>query len=126
MSRSRNRYYLNKREGKLFGVCAGFADYLGIDALWVRVAVVALTVLGSFVTIPLYFIIAFLASSRPEEIAWHGDRDGEAYLDRLTTPRQDRSARLRSDISDMDRRLAEMETIYSGNSRLSSEIDRLR
>ncbi|MES2905393.1 MAG: PspC domain-containing protein, partial [Pseudomonadota bacterium] len=28
---SRTRFYRNKREGKILGLCAGIADYTGID-----------------------------------------------------------------------------------------------
>jgi phage shock protein C len=122
VSRSGNRFYLNKAEGKFMGVCAGFADYLGVDALWVRVAVVAVSVLGHLITVPLYFIIAFLASPKPYPGSYDA-LDDEGYLERM---RRRRSSKMRSDITDMDRRLSEMERSYGSNSRLSSEIDRLR
>ena len=35
----------NRRNGMIFGVCAGMADQFGIDVLWTRVAFVALTLL---------------------------------------------------------------------------------
>lgn len=125
MTTARNRYYLNKRDGKVFGVCAGFADYLGTEALWVRVALVLLTILGSGITIPLYLAVAFLASRRPEGVL---DRyvydDEERAYERAR--RHGTMARTRSDISDMDRRLTDVESHYATNSRLADEIDRLR
>jgi len=124
MRRSGNHYYLNKADGKVFGVCAGFADYLGVDALWIRIAVVAMTLLGMGIIIPIYFLIAFLATTGPSRIDYDG-MDDETYLDRLRRGR-DRSSRIRTDISDMDRRLAEMERSYGTDSRLSNEIDSLR
>ncbi|MFX8731571.1 PspC domain-containing protein, partial [Acinetobacter baumannii] len=36
MSAQRPRLYRDKVNGKFLGVCAGIADYTGIDALWVR------------------------------------------------------------------------------------------
>ena len=36
----------NRRDGMIFGVCAGMADQFGIDVLWTRVGFVALTLLG--------------------------------------------------------------------------------
>ena len=129
MTVSRNRFYLNKAEGKISGVCAGFADYLGVDALWIRAAVVALTVLVSFITIPLYIIIAVLASRRPRDLyagdPYIDDRAEEQRLERALR-RRERSTRVRSDLRDMDRRLAEVEHHYtSSGTRLSAEIDRL-
>ena len=125
MSTRNSRFYLNKREGKLLGVCAGLADYLSVEAVWVRIAVVALTLLGSFVTVPLYLIIAFFASRRPDELYDYRYADEDHYRQ---TSRQDRSrsTRMRSDLSEMDRRLADVESHYGNNSRLASEIDRLR
>jgi phage shock protein C len=122
VSRSGNRFYLNKAEGKFMGVCAGLADYLGVEALWVRVAVVAVSVLGHLVTVPLYFIIAFLASPRPAPRDYDA-LDDDRYLERM---RRQRSSKIRSDISDMDRRLSEMERSYGTNPHLADEIERLR
>ncbi|AGH49296.1 MULTISPECIES: PspC domain-containing protein [Sphingomonadales] len=60
-----SRYYLNKREGKLMGVCAGFADYTGIDPLLVRVGAILLTVcLCGPAMILLYLLTGWLASDR--------------------------------------------------------------
>jgi phage shock protein C len=83
---------------------------------------VAVSVLGHLITVPLYFIIAFLASPRPNPRDYDA-LDEERHLERT---RRQRSSKIRSDISDMDRRLSEMERSYGSNSRLSSEIDRLR
>ena len=38
---SRTRFYRDKRNGKLFGVCAGIADYTGFDVSLVRVCFLA-------------------------------------------------------------------------------------
>ncbi len=46
MSASRTKFYLDKQNAKWSGVCAGIADYSGIDALWVRVGAVLLTLMG--------------------------------------------------------------------------------
>ena len=37
MSGSRTQFYLDKQNAKWKGVCAGIADYTGIDVLFVRV-----------------------------------------------------------------------------------------
>lgn len=106
---ARDHFYLNKTDGKLFGVCAGLADYLGVETIWIRVAVVVLTLWGFGSTIPLYLLVAFFASRRPRlEDRYDGTRDMEQRLQR-TGQRRVRDTRLRSDLSDMDRRLAEME-----------------
>ncbi|WP_439534844.1 PspC domain-containing protein, partial [Polymorphobacter sp.] len=47
MSDRRTGFYLDKRNKRLFGVCAGIADYFGWDALWVRLGFVGATLLGA-------------------------------------------------------------------------------
>jgi phage shock protein C len=124
VSRTNSGFHLNKADGKFLGVCAGIADYIGVEAIWVRVALVVLTLLGWGTAIPIYLIIAFVASPKPAAIDYDG-MDDERYLERMSR-RRDRSKRMRTDLSDMDRRLAEMERSYGRSSPLSSEIDRLR
>jgi len=59
------KFMLDKVNGKLLGVCAGIAAYTGIEVLWVRVAMVGVTLLGSGVPILLYILIALLAEAQP-------------------------------------------------------------
>ena len=44
---SRTRFYRDKRNGKVMGVCAGIADYTGLDVTLVRIMLVAAILLGS-------------------------------------------------------------------------------
>lgn len=58
-----SRYHLDKRNAKLMGVCAGFANYTGIDALLVRIGAVILTLcLFGAPMILLYVLTGWLAS----------------------------------------------------------------
>lgn len=126
MSASRTKFYLDKQNAKLSGVCAGIADYTGVDALWVRVGAVVLTVLGGFPwTVIVYFAMAWLASARPcglydnpdEAKFWQGVR---------SNPRRS-TAEVRAKFRDIDRRLADIELHYtSRNTQLAEEIERLR
>ena len=45
MASPRTRFYLDKMNAKWSGVCAGIADYTGIDVTLVRVGVIGLTFL---------------------------------------------------------------------------------
>lgn len=128
---SRGPFYLDKSNAKVAGVCSGIADYTGVDALWIRLAAVFLTLWVSFITIPIYIAVAFVADKRPMHL--YSEAEEDRLLRRLERNRQrrgritPRSTRLRSDLSDMDRRVAEMEAHYAGsNSRLAAEIDALR
>ena len=62
---SRTRFYRDKRNGKILGVCAGIADYTGFDVNLVRVCMVAAVFLSSGSILPFYFIAAFVAPDRP-------------------------------------------------------------
>jgi phage shock protein C len=59
------KFMLDKSNAKLLGVCAGIAAYTGVEALWVRVAMVGITLLGSGVPILLYILVALLAEAQP-------------------------------------------------------------
>ncbi|WP_067734441.1 PspC domain-containing protein [Novosphingobium naphthalenivorans] len=136
---SRGQFYLDKSNAKLAGVCAGIADYTGVDAFWVRMGAVLLTLLGFPFVILIYIAMAVLADSRP--MGLYNEAEEERLLRRmerrrqrrglthgLTMPGTSRSSRLRSDLSDLDKRIADMEAHYSSssNSRLAAEIDSLR
>lgn len=134
---SRGQFYLDKSNAKLAGVCSGVADYTGVDALWVRIAAVFLTLWVSFITIPLYIAVALLADSRP--MGLYSPEEEDRLMRRMERRRNrrgleryglsSRSSRMRSDLSDLDRRIAEMEAHYTtsnSSSRLAAEIDSLR
>ena len=125
MSGPRTSFYLDKTHAKWLGVCAGIADYTGIDLTVVRVVTVLGTVFGSGALLIAYVIIAWMAPAKPfglyedaeEAKFWQGVRQSPS-----------RSTRdVRAKFRDLDRRLADVETYYtSRNSSLANEIDSLR
>jgi phage shock protein C len=118
------RFYRDKANGKVMGVCAGLADYTGIDVLWVRVAVLALHFTVGF-TIPLYFAIGFLADKKPRDLYTNNEEQKFWQGVRQSPSRTTRE--VRSKFRDLDRRLAAVEDYYvSSNPRLSAEIESLR
>jgi phage shock protein C len=48
MTARRTKFYLDRQNKKWKGVCAGIAEYTGIDVTWVRVATVLVTIMGAF------------------------------------------------------------------------------
>ena len=54
-------FRLDKSRGKLFGVCAGIANYFDIDTTLVRAAFVITTLIGFGSPILLYLAIALIA-----------------------------------------------------------------
>jgi phage shock protein C len=131
---SRGHFYLDKSNAKLAGVCAGIADYTGVDALWVRLGAVLLLLLGFPLVIAIYIAVALVADKRPMDL--YSDEEELRLLQRMERRRARKglssrgsspSTALRSDLTDMDRRIADMEAHYSNsNSRLAAEIDNLR
>ena len=76
MNGDRTRFYRDKINGKIFGVCAGIADYTGVDVLWVRIAAVLLTFSTGF-GIPLYIILAMIADKKPQHL--YTDRNEQKF-----------------------------------------------
>ncbi|MCC5869918.1 MAG: PspC domain-containing protein [Gammaproteobacteria bacterium] len=82
------RLYRDRDQGWLFGVCAGLAVRLGVDALLVRVVAAGLLVLLPWTVGPVYLVLGLTLKDRPlahpsavrEREFWarhrHG-RDGE-------------------------------------------------
>lgn len=127
MSARRTKFYLDRRNRKVKGVCAGIADYTGIDATWVRVGVVLLTFLGGFPwTVIAYYVTAWVADDRPREFD-ETDPEQEKFWQGVRA-KPGRSIRgVRSSFRDIDRRLADIEAhVTSHNSRLAREIEALR
>ena len=55
------RFVRNRAQGKVFGVCAGIADYFDIDVTLVRAGFVLGTIFGFGSLVVVYFAIALLS-----------------------------------------------------------------
>jgi phage shock protein C len=119
------QFYLDKRNAKCLGVCAGIADYTGVDVTLVRVGFVVFTIFTG-VAIVAYFLIAWLAPCKPRELAAQSAEEAKFWQKVRVSPRQ--TVRdVRSRFRDIDRRLADVEAyVTSSNSRLAREIEQLR
>jgi phage shock protein C len=120
------KFYRDKRNGKWMGVCAGIADYTGIDVTIVRIGMVVATFLGSGAPILVYLAAGFIAPKKPLELAYENPEDQKFWQGVRASPR--RTVRdVRSRFRDIDRRLADVETyVTTSNNRLSREIEQLR
>jgi phage shock protein C len=56
------RFLLNRPRGKVMGVCAGLADWLGIDVLIVRLGLIVATLATGPIAVLLYILTGWLAS----------------------------------------------------------------
>lgn len=126
MSARRTKFYLDKRNRKWSGVCAGLADYTGVDVTLIRVGMVLLTFMTSGWAILAYFITAWVADRKPTEF-YEGSREDEKFWQTVRA-RPGASVRdVRAKFRDIDRRIADIEThVTSQNSALAREIDALR
>jgi len=50
------RFLVNRADGKVMGVCAGLADYTGLDVTLIRIAVIAGTLMTGPV-VPLFYVL---------------------------------------------------------------------
>ena len=123
---ARTKFYLDKANGKWLGVCAGIADYTGIDVTWIRVGAILLTFAGGFPwTLVAYCVTAWLA--QPQPVGLYDTADDAKFWQGMRTNPKRSTAEVRSKFRDIDRRLADIELFYtSRNTRLADEIERLR
>ena len=123
---SRTRFYRDKRRGKVMGICAGIADYTGLDVTLIRLGLVAAVFLSSGSILPVYFIAGWIAPDRPQEFE-SSDREERDFWRsvRVSPTRTARDIRLR--LKDIDRRLADIESyVTTENRTLAREIEQLR
>jgi phage shock protein C len=115
----KKRFYLDKANGRIFGVCSGIARHMGWDPTFVRVGVVLITLLGAFPwTLIAYGAAAMIARNRP--FGGYGE-ETPVRLAKTSTYEFNRSMR------DIDRRMAEVETyVTAQNTGLAREIESLR
>ena len=111
-------FRLDRRNGKILGVCSGIANLTGWDATFVRVGMVLLMLLGPFPwTLIPYALVGLFARQQPA--------GGEAVEYGRPLPKA--TPEVRAEMRDIDRRMAEVETYVTGaNGSLAREIERLR
>jgi phage shock protein C len=126
MSESRTRFYLDKRNGKIMGVCAGVADYFGWDVTLVRIGFAIGAIMGGGSTILAYLAIGWIANAKPNTLYDQSPERVEFWRDVRVAPKRtlrDVNAQFR----DADRRLRDLEYHLTSDSRqLADEIEKLR
>ncbi|HEV8407641.1 MAG TPA: envelope stress response membrane protein PspC [Sphingomicrobium sp.] len=123
---SRTRFYRDKANGKVMGVCAGIADYTGFDVALVRICFLAAVFMSGGSVLPFYFIAGWVAPKKPLEFDYRGTEDRQFWQGVRASPA--RAARdIRSRFKDIDRRLADIESyVTTENRSLAREIEQLR
>jgi phage shock protein C len=121
----RTTLYRDKQNGKLMGVCAGIADYTGVNVAWIRLGMLVLVGMTSGGILPLYFLAGLALNKKPPHL--YVDEQEQRYWQRVRQSPQRTAREIRARFRDVDRRLAEVESYYvTSNPRLSAEIERLR
>lgn len=64
MNETNKRLHLNRKKGMVGGVCAGLADYFGVDAFFIRLAFV-IAIFTWPLTIFVYALLYFCLNDRP-------------------------------------------------------------
>ena len=119
------RFYRDKANGKFMGVCAGIADYTGLDVLWVRLVFVVAALCGLEFLPLIYFALGFLSENKPRSL--YGDADEQKFWQGVRQSPARTAREVRAQFREIDRRLAEVEAFYvSSNPRLAAEIEQLR
>ncbi|WP_300974692.1 envelope stress response membrane protein PspC [Sphingomonas sp. LHG3406-1] len=123
---ARTRFYKDKRNGKVMGVCAGIADYTGIDVTIVRILMFIALWLSGFSILPVYFVAGFIAEDRPRELSNDTPEDRRFWQQVRASPA--RTARdIRANLRAIDRRLVDVESyVLTSNRSLAREIEQLR
>jgi phage shock protein C len=125
MNSPRTTLYRDKHNGKLMGVCAGIADYTGINVFWVRMAAFLSIFMLSGMTILAYLAAGALLNKKPPYL--YRDASEQKYWQGIRQSPKRTAREIRANFRDIDRRLAAVETHYvSSNPRLNAEIERLR
>lgn len=125
MPTTHTRFYRDKQNGKVAGVAAGVADYTGIDPLIVRIGMLVL-ILATGWALFAYIAVAFMAPCKPAEFYKQGREEKKFWQGVRASPTRS-SREVQSRYRAIDRRLADLETLYTSRNRdLAREIDDLR
>ncbi len=126
MSVRRTRFYLDKRNKRFMGVCAGIADYFGWDLTLVRIATVGGIILSGGHLLLVYLIAGWVADPKPHMLYDESPEERQFWKNVRVAPQ--RTVRdVHASFRESDRRLRDIEAyVTTSNSSLAKEIDKLR
>jgi phage shock protein C len=100
--------YRDPKNARIAGVCAGLADYFGINRRGLRFALILLSVVGFFGPVFVgYVVLAILLHPKPAKL--FKDSDDEAFWRSVNRRPADTVSGLVRRFRDMDDRLVKME-----------------
>ena len=123
---SRTKFYLDKADGKVMGVCAGLADYTGIDLSLMRIMVLFAILMSGGSALLLYLIAGIVADPKPAELAYDNEDDQRFWRGVRASPTRTAKA-IHAEFRAIDRRLADIESYVTSENRvLARQIDELK
>ena len=123
-SSTRYRLWRDRDRGIIAGVCAGIADYVGVEPIVVRLVTVLGLIFFFPPTIVAYVILA--VALRPKPPALYTSPDEEAFWRGVGTAPADTLHSLRRKFADLEGRLGQMESqVASGDFELHREFRNL-
>lgn len=104
----RRRALYRSRDGAIFGVCKGLADYMDVSLFWTRVIVLLSTLFtGIWPGVGVYFLAALLL--KPEPVMQIESEDDREFYHAYTSSRTMALQRLKRMFDHLDRRIQRME-----------------
>ncbi|MBI1206113.1 MAG: envelope stress response membrane protein PspC [Azospirillum sp.] len=103
-----HQLYRNRDRAKIFGVCAGIADFFGIEPIVIRLAAVGGLLFFAMPTLAGYFILALILPGRPKSL--YRSAEEEEFWRSVSTKPDVTAAAVRHRFRDLDRRLATLES----------------
>lgn len=108
-----SRLYRNRERGRIFGVCAGLADYFGISPFLVRIAAVIALFMFPPPTIICY-LLATLLIDRAPAFQYESDAEKEFWRQLRLKPSESLS-RLRHRYREQEQRIRNMEAFVTSS-----------
>jgi phage shock protein C len=123
-SNVRFRLWRDRDRAIIAGVCAGIADYIGVEPIVVRLVVVLGLIFFFPPTIVAYVILAVVL--RPKPPALYASPEEEAFWRSVGTAPADTFHSLKRKFADLEMRLGQMESqVASGDFELHREFRNL-
>jgi len=98
------RFYRDRRNGRLMGVCAGLADYFGLSIRGTRIVFVIIALMSGFTPIFVaYLVLGFILPEKPADLYDESEQE-EFWRDVRTNPAAT-AHNLRQKFRDLERRL---------------------
>lgn len=103
-----HRLHRNQEAGWIMGVCAGLADYFGVNRGLVRILAVVALVMFNWLTLIAYFVLAFAIGKKPAERRRLAPDEDEFWREVTNRP-TDTLTRLKQRFREIERRIVDLE-----------------